>query len=128
LEQVHGSVRTSTLIFNALGHFSTDGMNNFVPIIAEILYTTETKHFSLFYVGILTPVFYVASTILSTFVGRWADRGTSPGRLITIGILFQSTGLFGFYMSFVLLSGPPLIGGVLLWGSGAPCTIRSAGQ
>jgi MFS transporter, FSR family, fosmidomycin resistance protein len=116
LEQVDGSARKRSLVFNALGHFSNDGMNNFVPIVAAILEAIPAKGFSLFYVGIVTPVFYIASTLLSTFVGRLADRGTNPGLLIALGILFLSSGLFGFYIGLVYLAGPALIAVVLISG------------
>jgi FSR family fosmidomycin resistance protein-like MFS transporter len=107
-----GSVRIRSLVFNSLGHFANDGMNNFVPIMAAIL-VVSVKDFSLFYVGILTPVFYVASTFLSTFVGRRVDRGSNPGRLIGIGIALLSLGLVGFYLSVTFLAGFPLVGAVL---------------
>ncbi len=107
-----GSFRIRSLVFNSLGHFANDGMNNFVPIMAAIL--VIRGDFSLVYVGILTPVFYVASTFLSTFVGHRVDRGSNPGRIIGIGISFLSLGPVGFYLSITFLTGFPLVVAVLL--------------
>ncbi len=88
-------------------------MTSFVPLMAADL-NLSVRGFSLVYVGALTPVFYVASALLSTFVGNWADRGTHPGRLVALGIFILSVGLLGFYVSLVSLQGQALLAAVFL--------------
>ncbi len=104
--------RGRSLAFSSLSHFINDGTTFFVPVIAAIL----AAHRSVppLAVTLLFLVFYGASSILSPYVGRIADRSGKSAPLMGLGLAIVSLGLLGFYIALSATSGPALVAALLL--------------
>lgn len=106
--------RVSTLALTSLAHFINDGTVFFVPVIAAIVaanHSVEPIVVTVLFLG-----FYAASSAMSLYAGRLADRFGRPGTLMGIGLGVISMGLFGFYLTLSFTSGALLVVGLLLSG------------
>src|SRR5579875_358087 len=93
------------LTLTSLAHFINDGTTFFIPIIMD--YISLEKNVSPLWITALLTVFYLTSTLLSTVIGRLADRSGRPGTLISVGISLLSVGLLGFYFAVKDFHGLP---------------------
>jgi FSR family fosmidomycin resistance protein-like MFS transporter len=83
------------LALTSLGHFINDGTTYLVPVVADFL--SLSYHASPLWVTAMLTLYYVASSITSMAVGRFADRYGRHGSLIAQGMLLMSLGLIGYY-------------------------------
>lgn len=83
--------RTKKLALTSLGHFINDGTGVLAFLVVDVM----ASKFSLppWIVAALFIVYYVASSVLSTYVGKVADRTGLPGQMIAVGLALMSTGL-----------------------------------
>ncbi len=87
--------RLHSLTLTSLAHFINDGTTFLVPLIVD--YISLDKSVPPIWITVILVVFYASSTVLSTFVGRLADKTGAPGTLISVGLGLLSLGLLGFY-------------------------------
>ncbi len=85
------------LAFTSLGHLVNDGWSAFIPVVADIAHEHQTP---ISVVTLMSIAFYSAAALLSFNVGRWADRRTSQGTLVGIGLAIISASFLGFYLAF----------------------------
>ncbi|MEM0320839.1 MAG: MFS transporter [Thermoprotei archaeon] len=97
--------RIRDLTLTSLAHFINDGTNIFIPLIMD--YISLDKSVSPIWITLLLTIYYLTSTLLSTLVGRLADRSGRPGTLISLGLALLSIGLLGFYYAIQGLHGTP---------------------
>lgn len=83
------------MALTSLGHFINDGTTYLVPVVADFL--SLSYHASPLWVTAMLTLYYVASSITSMGVGRFADRYGRHGSLIAQGMLLMSLGLIGYY-------------------------------
>jgi len=102
-------VRTQTLeprfrklLFTSLGHFTNDGIGVFIPLIADIL--AFQRGAPTWQVTAVLVVYYLSSSLISTYVGRLADKSGRAGAMIALGIALLSTGILGFYVTLAFAS------------------------
>jgi len=93
------------LTLTSLAHFINDGTTFFIPVIMD--YISLEKSVSPIWVTALLTIFYLTSTLLSTLIGRLADRSGRPGTLISVGLSLLSVGLLGFYFAVKDFHGLP---------------------
>lgn len=94
--------RFRKLFFTSLGHFTNDGIGVFVPLIVDIL--AFQRGAPTWQVTAVLVVYYLSSSLVSTYVGRLADKSGKVGSMIALGISLLSTGLFGFYLTLTFAS------------------------
>ena len=85
------------LAFTSLGHFINDGTVFFVPLIADIF--VSRRSVTPLELTVMFVVFYGSASILSAFVGRWADRTGGAGRLIGFGTMLLSVGMLTYFVA-----------------------------
>lgn len=95
--------RRAVLAVTSLGHFVNDGTSFFVPVIAALL--ASGHGISPLEITAMLVVYYASSSLLSLYVGRWADRSGRPLALMALGLVLLGLGMGGFYVSLALLSG-----------------------
>ena len=100
------------LATTSLGHFVNDGTNFFVPVIAALL--ASGHGIVPLEITAMLAVYYASSSVLSLYVGRWADRSGKPLALMALGLALLGIGMGGFYVSLALLSGPSGFAGAVL--------------
>jgi MFS family permease len=91
------------LAFTSLGHFVNDGIVFFVPLIADIF--ANERGVTPLELTTMFVIFYGSASILSAFVGRVADRRGGAGRLMGIGIMLLSLGMFTFFVTLSYATG-----------------------
>ncbi len=89
--------RLKSLVFTSLGHFINDGEGFLVPVIAAALATE--RGLTPFELTLLFLAFYASSSILSVYVGNFADKRGKPGPVIAVGLTLVSVGFLGFSLS-----------------------------
>ena len=95
--------KTGLLAITSLGHFVNDGTTFFVPVVAALL--ASGHGISPLEITAMLVVYYTTSSLLSLYVGRWADRTGRPMGLMALGMALLGVGMAGFYVALVLLSG-----------------------
>ncbi len=96
------SSRLRVLAYTSLGHFINDGTSLFVPVVAALLATGHGMN--TVDLAILFLVYYAASSLLSPYVGRLADVGGHPARLLAAGLVLLGAGLSVFYLALTFPS------------------------
>ncbi|MEM3671087.1 MAG: MFS transporter [Thermoprotei archaeon] len=106
--------RLKRLALTSVGHFVNDGTGVLVFLVVDVL--ADRVHLQPWFVAALFVVYYVASSLLSTAVGRAADRTGSAGPMIGVGLALMSLGLVGMYFILQLNIGlfGRLVAGVCL--------------
>jgi len=99
------SNRVRYLTLTSLAHFINDGTIYFIPLIMD--YISLEKSVSPLWITSLLTVFYLTSTLLSTVIGRLADKSGKPGILISLGLSLLSASLLGFYFAIKEFHGLP---------------------
>jgi MFS family permease len=85
------------LAFASLGHLINDGWSAFIPVVADVAHTHQTP---ISVVTLMSIAFYSAAALFSFNVGKWADRKSSLGTLVGIGLAIISASYFGFFLAF----------------------------
>jgi FSR family fosmidomycin resistance protein-like MFS transporter len=97
LTEQDAHTRLKSLVFTSLGHFINDGEGFLVPVIAAALATE--KGLTPLEVTLMFLAFYASSSILSVYVGNFADKRGKPGPIIAVGLTLVSVGFLGFSFS-----------------------------
>ena len=84
----------------------------FVPVIAAILASHQSVAPAV--VTVMFVVFYGASSVLSPYVGRVADRSGRSAALMALGLALVSLGLLGFYVALSATHGAQLVATLLI--------------
>jgi FSR family fosmidomycin resistance protein-like MFS transporter len=96
-------VRVRSLVFTSLGHFINDGESFLVPVIAAVMVTQ--RGLTPLDVTLMFLIFYSSSSVLSVYIGNFADVTGKLGPIIAVGLSFVSLGFLGFYLSASYTSG-----------------------
>ncbi|MCW4046189.1 MAG: MFS transporter [Candidatus Bathyarchaeota archaeon] len=102
--------RLRSLVFTSLGHFINDGEGFLVPVVAAAL--VAERGLTPLEVTIMFLAFYSSSSILSVYVGNFADITGKPGPIIAVGLTLISVGFLGFSLSVLYASGMPFLASV----------------
>ena len=95
--------KSGLLAITSLGHFVNDGTTFFVPVVAALL--ASGHGISPLEITAMLVVYYTTSSLLSLYVGRWADRTGRPMGLMALGMALLGVGMAGFYVALVLFTG-----------------------
>jgi FSR family fosmidomycin resistance protein-like MFS transporter len=79
------------LSITSLSHFLNDG--NFTILLLIYTFAISTIGISQFLIGIMAGSFFIASALVSPFIGRFADKFQHPKRLISYGMLLWGVGI-----------------------------------
>ena len=107
-----------SLIFTSMGHFSNDG--NFLLFPVLITYYSLIPGISLILLGAIAIIYNALSGLLSTPIGRFADRIDRDAFLLALGIGINGISVGAFAIPFVdsSLTVPSIIVGSVLLGLG----------
>ncbi len=107
-----------SLIFTSMGHFSNDG--NFLLFPVLITYYSLIPGISLILLGAVAIIYNALSGLLSTPIGRLADRTDRDGLLLAavIAINGSSVGVFAIPFLNHSIAVPSIIAGSVLLGLG----------
>ena len=107
-----------SLIFTSMGHFSNDG--NFLLFPVLITYYSLIPGISLILLGAIAIIYNALSGLLSTPIGRFADRIERDAFLLALGIGINGISVGAFAIPFVdsSLTVPSIIVGSVLLGLG----------
>ncbi len=95
--------RSKLLALTSFCHLVNDGTGFFVPVAAALL--TTNRGFSPFEIIVIFVIYYISTTLLGPFVGRFSDRTGKPALLMALGMVLLGTGLVGLYLSLAVLLG-----------------------
>ena len=106
------------LSFTSLAHFANDGTALLYPIL--ITFYQELPGVKIAYLGSIVIVYNLISGLLSTPIGRYADRTGSYGVLISLGIGLLGVSSIAFSIPFLIHSSllPFLLIGAVFMGAG----------
>jgi len=99
-------------VFTSLGHFINDGEGFLVPVIAAAL--AAERGLTPLEVTMVFLAFYSSSSILSVYVGNFADITGKPGPIIAVGLTLVSVGFLGFSLSAFYTSGLLFLASVIV--------------
>ena len=107
-----------SLIFTSMGHFSNDG--NFLLFPVLITYYSLIPGISLILLGAVAIIYNALSGLLSTPIGRFADRTDRDALLLAMGIGINGLSVGAFAIPFLdhALTLPAIIVGSVLLGLG----------
>ncbi|MHB1440829.1 MAG: MFS transporter [Cuniculiplasma sp.] len=107
-----------SLIFTSMGHFSNDG--NFLLFPVLITYYSLIPGISLILLGAVAIIYNALSGLLSTPIGRLADRTDKDGLLLAVGIVVNgsSVGVFAIPFLYHSIAVPAIVAGSVLLGLG----------
>lgn len=107
-----------SLIFTSMGHFSNDG--NFLLFPVLITYYSLIPGISLILLGAVAIIYNALSGLLSTPIGRFADRIDRDALLLALGIGINGISVGAFAVPFLdhSLTLPAIIVGSTLLGLG----------
>jgi MFS family permease len=107
-----------SLIFTSMGHFSNDG--NFLLFPVLITYYSLIPGISLILLGAVAIIYNALSGVLSTPIGRFADRTERDALLLAMGIGINGLSVGAFAIPFLdhALTLPAIIVGSVLLGLG----------
>ena len=107
-----------SLIFTSMGHFSNDG--NFLLFPVLITYYSLIPGISLILLGAVAIIYNALSGLLSTPIGRFADRTDRDALLLALGIGINGLSVGAFAIPFLdhALTLPAIIVGSVLLGLG----------
>ena len=107
-----------SLIFTSMGHFSNDG--NFLLFPVLITYYSLIPGISLILLGAVAIIYNALSGLLSTPIGRFADRTERDALLLAMGIGINGLSVGAFAIPFIdqALTLPAIIVGSVLLGLG----------
>ena len=107
-----------SLIFTSMGHFSNDG--NFLLFPVLITYYSLIPGISLILLGAVAIIYNALSGVLSTPIGRFADRTERDALLLAVGIGINGLSVGAFAIPFLdhALTLPAIIVGSVLLGLG----------
>jgi MFS family permease len=107
-----------SLIFTSMGHFSNDG--NFLLFPVLITYYSLIPGISLILLGAVAIIYNALSGLLSTPIGRFADRTDSDALLLALGIGINGISVGAFAIPFLDhgLTVPAIVVGSVLLGFG----------
>ena len=86
-----------------MGHFINDGEDFIIPLIGAVF--SALKEVTPFEVTIMFLIYYGSGAVLSSCVGRLADKTRSPGSLIGVGTMLMSVSLLGYFVTLNYTSG-----------------------
>ena len=107
-----------SLIFTSMGHFSNDG--NFLLFPVLITYYSLIPGISLILLGAVAIIYNALSGLLSTPIGRFADRTDRDAFLLALGIGINGISVGAFAIPFLdhTLTVPAIVIGSVLLGFG----------
>lgn len=107
-----------SLLFTSMGHFSNDG--NFLLFPVLITYYSLIPGISLILLGAIAIIYNALSGLLSTPIGRFADRTDRDAFLLALGIGINGISVGAFAIPFLdySLTVPSIVVGSVLLGLG----------
>jgi MFS transporter, FSR family, fosmidomycin resistance protein len=101
------SFRLHNLAYTSIGHFVNDGIDFIIPLIGDIF--ASRNEVTPFVLTVMFLVYYGSGSLLSSWVGRFADRTGKPGSLIGVGTMLMSISLLGYFATLSYMAAFPFV-------------------